>query len=193
MPPRDTSPDGRWTFDDGRLSAGAVQAAVFELDFHERWTFARFLSPTHLALAFETSQPWSEHGSYGSRHKGIVILACDAQDRWEPVALDVVDREYDESFEPHAIIWHPRGVLGWLHCDELVVRVLRAYRTAPVIDREALPELEIDRVGGWHRLQIDAEGTRVTASCRAGMDEFDLSARLHLQTRAGRCLTETLD
>lgn len=126
------SPDGLWRFEDGRLISAGTEVSPCTLDFFERWTFARFLPGGELALAFETSQPWSEYGSYGDRYGGVQVLVLRGEPAtWSPVALEFDYRRHDETFIVDDVAWHPRGVLGWLRDGELYVQVLAAPPSRP--------------------------------------------------------------
>lgn len=181
-----TSPDGRWTFENGVMRSGEIRVPVCEMDFFERWTFARFLPGGALALAFETSQPWSESGSYGDPYWGVQVVAPTPDGGgWELVALEYDSRHPDESFEPLDVTWHRRGVLAWLEGGILEGQVLEAPRGAP---RSCfLPERNSDfgllfsfwLDGAWHALEIDPDGRFLRAVDGRGADLFDLELRLH--------------
>lgn len=180
-----TSADGTCVFRDGRLHDGSTSFDPIELDFFERWTFARFLPGGQLALAFETGQPWSEHGSYGYRLGGVQVLARTGEpSRWSVVAIEYDHRYHDEAFVPDDIAWHPRGVLAWLRDGALWVQILAAPRgpvqpdVLPTRDSDLGLALELEAIGAWRRLWIDEHGRLLSAADADGVDVFDLERRL---------------
>ncbi len=105
------------------------------IDFFERWTFAKFLDPrtygAHdsgfgledtelLALGFESSQPYSEYGSYGTRRMGVQVLAY-ADQRWRRVALDMDERRHDEHLDLTDVALHIGGVFAYIRKEELAL------------------------------------------------------------------------
>ena len=184
--PRIVSPDGVWIFEEGQLRSAEGVARLFEIDFFERWTFAKFLPNGALALGFESSQPWSEFGSYGNRLGGVQVATLLAS-RWETLALEYHQRSHDETFIPDDVVWHPRGVLAWIHDEYLCVQVLRQPRDLvrwaplPPCDSDHELELDFDQRGQWKCLSLDAAGTILTAKDEDGFDTFDL--RKHCQRR----------
>lgn len=182
---RATSPDGRWTFEDGWLRSGSLRFGVFEMDFFDRWTFARFLPGGELALAFETGQPWGEGGSYSSRYGGVQVLAPGADPRWwELVSIEFDYRAHDEVFEPLDVAWHRRGVLAWLNDGFLEAQVLATPRepeTMPGLWPTSNHNLDVlfsfSAAGSWRSLEIDADGRYLRAYDEAGCDIFDLELR----------------
>lgn len=179
------SPDGVWRFEGGALRSATAVVAPFEIDFFERWTSARFFSGGQVALTFESGQPWSDQGSYGSRYGGIEILALTAPDTWTVVALEYDWREHDETFVPLDLAWHPRGVLAWLHQSYLYVqRLTLPRRTEAVVapdvwyrDSDSGLAWWHEWLGAWHRLSLDEEGLYLTATDERGADVFDLEGR----------------
>lgn len=178
------SPDGARWFDGARICS--AEGAVYPpaLDFFRRWTFARFCPGGQLILAFETDQPWSEGGSYGFRLRGVQVIApSTASARWEFVAVEYDIRNHDETFIPDDVVWHPRGVLAWLHDGSLYAQVLLAPRgeigptLSPERDSEAGPYYCFDAFGDWRSLELDADGQLLIARDAAGVERFDLVHR----------------
>ncbi|MFT3772597.1 MAG: hypothetical protein QM820_44975 [Minicystis sp.] len=189
---RATSSDGRWSFEEGRLRSGTVEADVFTIDFFERWTFARFLPGGELALAFESSQPWSEFGSYGDRYGGVQVLAPGPDaGRWALVAIEFDYRRHDESFVPFDVVWHRRGLLAWLHEGTLSVQVLASPRgeivpdLLPPRDSDQPMLFSFDRWGSWRSLAVDPDGRYLRAFDDAGHDVFDLELRCRARDGGG--------
>lgn len=180
---RTASPDGEWVFDGERLRSSSQVVEPFTIDFFHRWTFARFLPSGVIAMAFESSQPWSDWGSYGERHWGVQVLAPTPSGEWDLVAFELGSRRHDETFAPLDIVWHPRGVLAWLHPSWLEVQVLAKPRG--IIEPELVPipgsatsvELEEAFLGSWTQLSLDDAGVMVGAIDAAGVDRFDLASR----------------
>lgn len=166
------SPDGRWTFDDGHIrSDDRVAGEALETDFHERWTFARFLAPDVLAAAWETSQPWGDGGSYGYPLWGLQVLALRGG-AWEVVAFEYDVRARSERFVPRDVAWHPRGVLAWVQDEGLEAIVLPRPRVPlrggfhlplPSRDGEEPGARCLHADGRWTSLAISPDGGLVTA------------------------------
>jgi len=176
--------DGIWTFDGNNIVSAHAKVDPFAIDFFERWTFARFLPGNALALGFESSQPWSEYGSYGDRYGGIQVLALtEKPSHWSLVAIEYDYRGHDETFVPDDVTWHPRGVLAWLIHDSLQIQVLKKPRGVIASDllphRNSYEELEYhyEFMGDWKRLDLSANGNELTATDAAGMEFFDLIGR----------------
>lgn len=179
------SPDGEWLFADGCLRSARATVHPREIDFFERWTFARFLPTGQLVLAFESGQPWSDFGSYGERYGGVEVLAPTADPaRWALVGVEFVDRRHDESFVPDDVAWHPRGVFAWLREGCLYVQVLGTPRGEVPDDswpgRDSDTDLDhyFDYPGAWTSLSLDDAGLLLTARDAGGVDRFDLAGRL---------------
>src|SRR4051812_46779585 len=160
------SPDGRWRFDGGRLHSATASEEPFAIDFFDRWTYARFLAVGVLALGFESGQPWSEYGSYGDRYGGVQVLRLAAgQPTWSLVSIEYDFRSHDEEFVPDDVVWHARGVLGWLADGMLYAQVLRQPRgpvvadPVPTRDSDLGLDFYIDQPGRWRTLSLDATGT----------------------------------
>ena len=183
------SPDGSWWFEAGQLRSATLSGPPFTIDFFERWTFARFLSNDLIALGFESGQPWAEYGSYGDPYGGVEVL------RFVPKrsVRSLVSMEYDQlalchnqEFVPDDVVWHPRGVLGWLVEGVLTVQVLTRPRE-PAEDPNPWPEPDstlglaatLEKPGGWQRLSLDDAGDVCTAVGPAGTDRFDLTSGRH--------------
>lgn len=180
-PLRAVSPDGVWRFHDGKICSDHAVIAPFEIDFFERWTFARFLPGGQLVLAFESSQPWSDYGSYGDRYGGVEVLALTAPATWSLVAFEFDVRAFDETFVPDDVVWHPRGVLAWLHRDNLFIQILTAPRgiippddLVPPRDSDCDLAFWCDVPGTWRTLSLDDDGTLLSATDDSGTDRFDL-------------------
>lgn len=176
------SPDGAWRFQDGKIRSETAVVAPFEIDFFERWTFARFLPTGQLALAFESGQPWDEGGSYGDRYGGVQVLALTAAPAtWSLVAFEFDYRACDETFVPDDVIWHPRGVLAWLHDDTLFFQVLAAPRGVIPVDIWPRRDSDIglafssDLPGRWRTLSLDDGGNLLSAADEDGIDRIDLA------------------
>lgn len=178
------SPDGVWWFRDGQLRSSGVVVEPCTIDFFERWTFARFVDSETLVLAFESSQPWSEQGSYGDRYGGIQVLVRTEAATWTPVALEFDCRRHDESYIPEDATWHPRGALAWLGGGELHVQRLAGSSAAitwdllPARDSDRGLEFSLDLCGRWSSIRFDASGRMLTAEDVDGVDVFDLELRL---------------
>ncbi len=171
--------DGEWLFDGSCLVCGDHRSAVFEYDWWKRWTFARFIAPDVFAAAFETSQPYSEGGSYGDRLGGVLVHQRQGMD-WPLVALDHDYRAHDESFVPDAVAWHPRGLLAWLHKGELYAYLLRRRPTdydinspSDSYDEDNLA-LELNCFGPWHTLRVARDGQQLVAIGDHEREVFDL-------------------
>jgi hypothetical protein len=180
------SPDGVWCFRDGALRSSTEVVIPPTIDFFERWTFARFLPGGELALAFESGQPWSDNGSYGDRYGGVQVLSHrrgTTGTEWRPVAIEHDYRRYDESFVPHDVVWHSRGVLGWLHQSELFVQVLSAPRgevtwdLLPARDSDQGRAFSFELYGSWQTLALDDAGRLLTATDADGVEVIDLVLR----------------
>ena len=183
------SPDGSWRFEDGQLHSATLSVSPFAIDFFTRWTFARFLSDDVITLGFESGQPWAEHGSYGDPYGGVEVLRfVPERSTWSLVSI-----EYDslalcpnQEFLPDDVVWHPRGVLGWLAEGVLTVQVLTRPRE-PAEDPNPWPESDsyrglaysVDLPGGWQRLSLDEAGEVCTAHGPDGTDLFDLTSGQH--------------
>ncbi|PCC70681.1 hypothetical protein SAMN02745121_05434 [Nannocystis exedens] len=177
------SPDGVWRFESGRLSDGSRVVELETIDFFDRWTFARFCPGGQLILGFESGQPWSESGSYGDRYGGLQVFAPTADPaRWQTVAIEYDYRSHDATFIPDDVVWHPRGVLAWLHDGCLCGQVLKEPR-GPVDllwnprDSDFGLEYYFERWGVWRRLELDEHGHLLTAYDPAGCDRYDLVHR----------------
>ncbi|WAS93657.1 hypothetical protein [Nannocystis punicea] len=135
-------------------------------------------------LAFESGQPWSEHGSYGDRYGGVQVLAASADpSHWQTVAIEYDYRAHDATFIPDDVAWHPRGVLASLHDGCLCGQVLKFPRP-PIDDLIWNPrdsdrgcEFTFDRGGAWRRLELDEHGHLLTAYDQDGRNRFDLVRR----------------
>lgn len=193
-----TSPDGLWRFQEGKIFSQDVVITPFALDFLERWTFAKFLRADQLALAFETGQPWSEFGSYGSPLWGIQVLTHTRQsDSWELRALEYDCREKKESFIPQDICWHPHGVLAWLCYDELYLQTelylqvlqsprqdIPGWQALPPTDSMDNLDFTYSTHGDWTAVSIGSEGYQLIAIDDTGYDTFDLKWRLRQRKQA---------
>lgn len=172
-------PDGCWWFRDGRVHSAAASFAPFALDFHQRWTFARFLPGGQLALAFESGQPWSENGSYGFRYGGVEVLSWTGVG-WALVALEYDERDHAEEFVPDDVVWHPDGVLAWmrnglLYAQRLVTpRPMSMDEPEPARDSDAPLAFSLEVAGPWRRLDLDPGGRVLMARGRGRVDAFDL-------------------
>jgi hypothetical protein len=176
-----TSLDGKWTFDGSHIISATTKIESFTIDFFERWTFARFLPGCVLALGFESGQPWSEYGSYGSRYGGVQVLALNKQrDDWSLVAIEYDCRSFDETFVPDDVIWHHCGVFAWLVHGGLQVLALQKPRgivpwdLLPACDGSQPLRYRYEFIGDWRRLDLSADGTKLTATDKTGMELFDL-------------------
>lgn len=186
------SPDGEWQFAHDVLRGPRGPVELPTIDFFERWTFARFCPGGQLILAFESGQPWSEYGSYGDRYGGFQIMAPTADPlRWVMVGLEFDYRSHDATFAPDDAVWHPRGVLAWLHDGCLYGQVLSRPRgelefsTLPPRDSECELDRSFERWGAWRHLDLDDEGRVLTARDAAGCDRYDLVDGLHARDDAG--------
>jgi len=185
------SPDGQWRFAQGALHGPGGRVELETIDFFERWTFARFCRGGQLILAFESSQPWSDYGSYGDRYGGIQVVAPTADPlRWVMVGLEFDYRSHDATFIPDDVVWHPRGVLAWLHQGCLYGQVLSTPRgpldvySWPPRDSELALDHHFDRWGDWRSLDLDDDGRVLTARDAAGCDRYDLVDGLHARDDA---------
>ncbi|MCY1057356.1 hypothetical protein [Nannocystis sp. SCPEA4] len=186
------SPDGEWQFAHDVLRGPRGPVELPTMDFFERWTFARFCPGGQLILAFESGQPWSEYGSYGDRYGGFQIMAPTADPlRWAMVGLEFDYRSHDATFVPDDAVWHPRGVLAWLHDGCLFVQVLShprgelEFSTLPPRDSECELHRCFERWGDWRSLELDLAGQLLTARDAAGCDRYDLVDGLHARDDAG--------
>ena len=181
---RATSPDGLWSFENGRLRSGPAEVEVFTIDFFERWTFARFLPGGELALAFESGQSWNEWGSYGRRYGGVQVLAPGPEgSSWKLVAMEYGCRDFDKTFVPDDVVWHRRGLLAWLHEGTLCVQVLASPRGEigppwlPERDSDQPIRFSFDAWGTWRSMVVDPDGRYLRAFDDDGYDVFDLELR----------------
>jgi hypothetical protein len=176
------SHDGVWRFEGGALRSATATVEPFAIDYFERWTSARWMPGGQLVLTFESGQPWSDQGSYGSRYGGIEVLALTALDTWTVVSLEYDWRQHDETFVPLDVAWHPRGVLAWLHGNYLYAQRLVVPRRVEAVDAPDVWYRDSDaglvwwyeRHGAWRRLSLDEDGLFLTAIDPDGADVFDL-------------------
>ncbi|MGX7826551.1 hypothetical protein ACTG9Q_15795 [Actinokineospora sp. 24-640] len=161
------APPGDWWFDGHRVHSASGSFTPYAVEFHQRWTFARFLPGGALALAFESGQPWSEHGSHGSRLGGVEVLSWTGVD-WDLVALEYDEREHDEEFVPDDVVWHPRGVLAWLRDGLLYAHQVAGPRLAvgdpcPTRDSAGPLVFSMEVAGPWQRLELGRDGRELIA------------------------------
>lgn len=181
------APDGLSVFAGGRLRGVKPWPAPFEIDFFDRWTFARFSLDGTLTLAFESGQPWSESGSYGDRYGGLQVFHPGDPARLLSIEFD--HRACDEAFAPRDAVWHPRGVLAWVREDELFIQRCASPRTSPrdpwwpARDSDQGLDLAYDTPGPYQSLALDHVGARLAARTFDGVEVFDL--RVERKARVG--------
>lgn len=173
--------DGIWTFDGDHIFSAEATVEPHTIDFFERWTFARFLPGPALAFGFESSQPWSEYGSYGDRYGGVQVMALTKPpSEWSLVAMDYDIRSFNEEFIPLDVTWHSVGVLAWLVNECLEIQLAKEARDNPLWQAHPLadrrPDLvyQYEFVGSWKRLDLSARGDILTAVDAEGLEFFDL-------------------
>lgn len=176
-----TSLDGVWTFDGDRIRSAHANVEPYAIDFHLRWTFARFLPGNILTLGFESAQPYSEYGSYGDRYGGVQVLRLKPGSvDWQLVAIEYEYRRADEEFIPKDVVWHKRGILAWSVNDSLLIQLLASQRDdsgdvlLPPRDSDQPLEYRYEFIGDWKRLDISSSGHELTAMSTEGLEYFDL-------------------
>lgn len=99
--------------------SGARRELSSAVDFHEAWIFAAFLRNGELGLGYETSQPYSEYGSYGSPHE--VVEVCDVRSSDSLRFVERGDRWRDRVFDLRAIAYAPSGLCAFATNEEVYV------------------------------------------------------------------------
>ncbi|MFE3758887.1 hypothetical protein ACFXO9_31685 [Nocardia tengchongensis] len=193
------SPDGRWEFADGVLRSGTLRAAVPEVDWFERWTYAMFPTSDILILALNTGQPYERsgpEGSVGNPQGFLIVLELDDRRHWVLAAFELALDwcKHNEEFVPDAVVWHRRGVLAWLYKGELNWHVRRQPQRRDAPD-EPIYLLDIDSNQGLiahsgvmyqsgDTMTIDDTG-RILTFCHAG-DAHLVDVDLNTESSDGR-------
>lgn len=145
-------------------------------DFFDRYTRADFVDGAHLALCYETGQPWTDNGSYGDRMKNVHV--CRVSPSFDTVFYWWDTRQWDEDFAPSAIAYAPRAPQRFAIYDreELHVTEVRGTR----INWEGLPEISDDSDERWiytsavSRLVFHREGLLFAARTNDTLSVFDV-------------------
>jgi hypothetical protein len=173
------SGDGAWVFDGADLVSETATVAPFSVDFFSRWTFARFL-PGGLVLGFESSQPYSQYGSYGNPHAGIQLEALPSASATGTTLIGFDYGYLGKGVAPDDIAWHSRGVVATLVGGELTVKVLD--RPRGVVGYDLLPHPDDHVCGATSffcyphaaRLALDASGRWLAAHGEETLALYDL-------------------
>ncbi len=114
------SPNGAHVFNGTHLVSRSRDGSVAirepaTRDFFGEFTYARFVDNAHLVLAYETTQPWSDGGSYGEPGRGVQVHRLD---RDLSIVIDWWDtRRSSDSFEPMFASFSAPYVLAVVHAS----------------------------------------------------------------------------